>query len=78
MDGKIDWPKALQELEEATRELSGVRDRIQALRREETSAINRVNAAQKALDLHMDTTKKRCGVDGTDWRRAKQQMADAP
>jgi hypothetical protein len=66
---KLDWPKALEELEEATRELVSVRDELQELRREEAAAINRVNAAQKALDLHLATTRARCAQSGTDWAR---------
>jgi len=71
---KLDLPAATQELEESLRELDAVRDEMQALRREETKALNRVNAAQKAFDAQICTVKARCGPSGTDWARSRETV----
>jgi len=71
---KLDLPAVMQELEEALRELESVRDEMQLLRREETKALNRVNAAQKAFDAQIGTVKTRCGLSGTDWARPRETV----
>lgn len=77
---KVTLSELQQELDAATTELEFQRIREDAARMATTSAMNRLNAAHKALDAAMDALRSTAPWD-SEWRRKVSQRScgsDAP
>jgi septal ring factor EnvC (AmiA/AmiB activator) len=61
---------AIAELARANDQLSIHRTRVETARREETTALNNVNDAQKRIDALVAEIKKQ-SPGGSDWRRTQ-------
>ncbi len=65
---------AEQELREATEHMASMQRVFDNASRERTSAVNRLNEAQKEFDAAVERTRKVSTVQGSDWHHRRSAV----
>ena len=75
MTNDIDISDLIKQVRNATIRHAGAKDLVDEARREETTALNVLNEAQRLLDQKIEDLKKQAPKE-SDWRREDYQTND--